>query len=340
MRHDADTAAAFITSVDEHFVAAARLTAERLDGIDSPRGYITEREHLQPTFKAALTTVAATSDPPPLVSPTLALPALREHFTKVGSFDVSLEWPAGTAYGELKAGVKEDLGHCAWDALKCATARAGGYAASTLLVAAMPKTSWSPTALGAELLHDGQWDVLHLRERYEAWFSYYERKDAQWPLRVIARLRTVALAQAEFTACGRPWAIAVARVEPNAWLDWPRFNLEPPPDITPGADNGAALTASDVDGPVVEHHPYGYRWRQRFPTAEILADFEGGAVYAAQGEGAFWVIKDEGTMVDFLDPQEDASLLESLVKLQRFGSRDAWERECRAWRSRGRTGDG
>ena len=76
--------------------------------------------------------------------------------------------------------------------------------------------------------------------------------------------------------------------------------------------------------PRIERHPFGYPWRDRFPNALRVAGFEGGAVYRAEGEGAYWLIKDEGTMADFLDPDEDADILASLVSLERYEDRDAF----------------
>ncbi len=75
--------------------------------------------------------------------------------------------------------------------------------------------------------------------------------------------------------------------------------------------------------PTAEHHPFGYRWHERFPNATRVAGFEGGAVFAADAEGAFWLIKDEGTMADFLDSVEDADLLARLVTLERFTDRQS-----------------
>ncbi|MDP9377234.1 MAG: hypothetical protein M3P40_06630 [Actinomycetota bacterium] len=74
------------------------------------------------------------------------------------------------------------------------------------------------------------------------------------------------------------------------------------------------------DNPQVERHPHEYPWRERFPHARQVVGFEGGAVFEAEGEGAYWLIKDEGTMVDFLDPDEDADLLARLVALERYAN--------------------
>ncbi len=134
-------------------------------------------------------------------------------------------WDSGIAYAELKAGPgTDDIGHCAWDALKCAVAR--GHAASTYLVAAAPARLWTPTTLGCELFDDRTWDALELRDRYRSWLEYYERKDAQMPLSVTARLRTVALARFYLTVAAECWILGVTRVEPvgTEWMHWPPFH--------------------------------------------------------------------------------------------------------------------
>jgi hypothetical protein len=83
--------------------------------------------------------------------------------------------------------------------------------------------------------------------------------------------------------------------------------------------------------PDVESHPHGYSWSKRFPDAWMLLGGEGEAVYAAKGEDAYWVIRDSGTMADFLD-EEDADL--ARVTLERYSSHEAWERACKQWASR------
>ena len=65
----------------------------------------------------------------------------------------------------------------------------------------------------------------------------------------------------------------------------------------------------------VERHPAGYRWSQRFPDHEEVLLVEGGAVYAARGEGAFWVIMDEGTLADF---PVDVGDIGTLITLEQF----------------------
>lgn len=74
----------------------------------------------------------------------------------------------------------------------------------------------------------------------------------------------------------------------------------------------------------VERHPFDYPWEKRFPDAREVAVYEGGAVYEAEAEGAYWLIKDEGTMADFIDPEQDADLLAILVSLERYDDRDAF----------------
>ena len=77
-------------------------------------------------------------------------------------------------------------------------------------------------------------------------------------------------------------------------------------------------------GSETEEHPFGYDWPARFPEHVQVQVGEGWAVFSAQGEGAWWLIFDEGTLADFLDPVDDSEVLASLVRLERFDDRDAW----------------
>ena len=69
----------------------------------------------------------------------------------------------------------------------------------------------------------------------------------------------------------------------------------------------------------IERHRFGYRWRQRFPDARVVTEFEGGANYLADAEGSYWLITDAGTLADFL-PGDDPGL-DELVTITRFSSR-------------------
>jgi hypothetical protein len=79
---------------------------------------------------------------------------------------------------------------------------------------------------------------------------------------------------------------------------------------------------SPSDAP--ERHPYGYPWRKRFPDAHVVVRFEGGAVYAAVDSDGFWLIRDEGTLADLLDPVEDADVLARLVSVQHLDDKADW----------------
>lgn len=74
----------------------------------------------------------------------------------------------------------------------------------------------------------------------------------------------------------------------------------------------------------VEYHRAGHSWRSRFQNLRVLNKMEGGAVYSAEGEGALWIIRDEGTLADFLP--EDDSAQEALIQLERYTDRGSWER--------------
>jgi hypothetical protein len=51
--------------------------------------------------------------------------------------------------------------------------------------------------------------------------------------------------------------------------------------------------------------------------------------YVAAGEGAVWLVEDEGAMADFLDADEAAGLLAGLVSLERYTRRRSARRRSR-----------
>jgi hypothetical protein len=81
----------------------------------------------------------------------------------------------------------------------------------------------------------------------------------------------------------------------------------------------------------IERHRHGYPWRKRFPHAERVMLGEGGGVYSAEGEGAWWLITDEGTMADFIESDVDG-----LIALRRFDDSHSWKQAIVAYRD-GRT---
>lgn len=88
--------------------------------------------------------------------------------------------------------------------------------------------------------------------------------------------------------------------------------------------------AAPENEPTIEVHSHNYAWAKRFPGARMLLGGEGEAVYAAEAESTYWVIRDSGTMADFLPDEDDIGR----VTLERYESREAWERACKRWASR------
>lgn len=86
------------------------------------------------------------------------------------------------------------------------------------------------------------------------------------------------------------------------------------------------MSATDPGPPPpvnVEHHPAGYPWTDRaFREIRVLARGEGSAIYAAEGESALWIVKDEGTLADFLPEDEHGGL----IRLERYEDDQAWAR--------------
>lgn len=53
-----------------------------------------------------------------------------------------------------------------------------------------------------------------------------------------------------------------------------------------------------------EAHPDGYAYGARFPTLRPYAGAEGGGVYVADTPDGYYVVTDEGTLADFLEPDD------------------------------------
>jgi hypothetical protein len=49
----------------------------------------------------------------------------------------------------------------------------------------------------------------------------------------------------------------------------------------------------------LEQHPFAYRWERRFHDIRVLMRGEGSSIFSAIGEGAYWIVHDEGTLADF-----------------------------------------
>lgn len=105
------------------------------------------------------------------------------------------------------------------------------------------------------------------------------------------------------------------RANPSSWNLWQRY-------VEWQKSTPNPFNAEQPDA--VEYHPARYNWQSRFEDLQALNKMEGGAVYAAKGEGAMWIIKDEGTLADFLP--EDDSAQEALIRLERYEDHLSWER--------------
>jgi hypothetical protein len=70
----------------------------------------------------------------------------------------------------------------------------------------------------------------------------------------------------------------------------------------------------------MESHPSSYPIKEYFPERRVFSEFEGGCLWLAEKDDAYYVIADEGTIAEFLIPGEDDDLLDNLVKIYEFGS--------------------
>jgi len=67
----------------------------------------------------------------------------------------------------------------------------------------------------------------------------------------------------------------------------------------------------------ITKHPFGYNYRELFPSVKMIGGFEGGAIYQTVRENKHYLIIDESTMADMLD-EDDQDLLDQLVKVIEF----------------------
>jgi hypothetical protein len=74
--------------------------------------------------------------------------------------------------------------------------------------------------------------------------------------------------------------------------------------------------------------PFSYRIQKRFPRMRNIESFEGGAMFAAEKDGKFYIILDERTMSGFL-ADEDDDLRDGLLKVFEFEDEDDRERYLR-----------
>lgn len=77
-------------------------------------------------------------------------------------------------------------------------------------------------------------------------------------------------------------------------------------------------------------HPPTFDTDREFPNARMLRGWEGGAAYAAERDGAFFIVIDESTMSDFLDEDDptDRDVLDRLVTVLEFPDEQARDRHA------------
>ena len=71
----------------------------------------------------------------------------------------------------------------------------------------------------------------------------------------------------------------------------------------------------------LESHPNNYPINKIFPERRLLKGLEGGDLFLAEKDGLYYLIADEGTMADFLVP-DDYDLLNELITIYEFESED------------------
>jgi hypothetical protein len=77
-----------------------------------------------------------------------------------------------------------------------------------------------------------------------------------------------------------------------------------------------------------ESLPYNSRIDEQFPWKRMVKAFEGGAWFAAEKDGRFYLICDERTMADFILPEDD-DLLDKMLTVLEFDSEEGREQYIR-----------
>lgn len=72
------------------------------------------------------------------------------------------------------------------------------------------------------------------------------------------------------------------------------------------------VSASDF-----QQHPAGYDWRARFPDTQLVKRTVDVEVHLAWENDAFWLIVDESSIAESLDPEDDADILDTLITIER-----------------------
>jgi len=82
----------------------------------------------------------------------------------------------------------------------------------------------------------------------------------------------------------------------------------------------------------MERYPYNYPIEEYFPERRLVKGFEGGEVSSSEKDGIYYLLQDEGTMVDFLLPSDVNDLLE-LVTIYEFDSEEERKQyiQMRGW---------
>jgi hypothetical protein len=64
-------------------------------------------------------------------------------------------------------------------------------------------------------------------------------------------------------------------------------------------------------------YPAGYDWRSQFPDTQLVKKSVDVEVHLAYEDDGFWLIVDESSIAESLDPVDDADVLATLVTIER-----------------------
>ncbi len=146
-------------------------------------------------------------------------PAVLNGWPGVGSLDLELQTPTGTAWAELKWAKSADyLYNCLWDAAKLATAVREGAADTGYLVAGAPVSAWTEEIDYAKVFEFSGFEkgsITNFNERFASRWDGWRRENANtYPSEIADPVCTWPEGQVSSANPHgfEPWIIRVARV--------------------------------------------------------------------------------------------------------------------------------
>lgn len=245
---------------------------------------------------------------------------------QLGPIDLGLRKDDVLCGIEVKCGGSA-LWNCAWDAAKLATALAERKLDGAFLVAALSREHWTSRVEGIELFESREWTAEGLVSRYERRFAFWREDIQNYPKQLADRWWIVEREFATLELAGELWDIHIAEIVvdspglmPFAYAPIPArwkkgFADSVEPRVHPDREVDPDVTTSA--GSIEEAGVIAGRLRKSFA----------GEGFSMHLGSSHFVAADEGTMRDFVEPEDAEALRQNPVSLKRFfspGGRRDW----------------